>query len=56
MCLVGHHPPGCCIYALQITALDNVSSNSKEATNTLLRNFYVDCVLTSVSSVTDALT
>ena len=48
--------PGCCNYALQGTALDNVSSYSKEATNTLLRNFYVDDLLKSVPSVTDSLT
>ena len=48
--------PGCCNYTLRRTALDNVSSYSKEATNTLLRNFYVNDVLKSVPSVRDALT
>ena len=52
----GTSSPGCCNYALQRTARGNVSSYSKEATNTLLRNFYVDDVLKSVPSVTDALT
>ena len=52
----GTSSPGCCNYALRGTALDNVSSYSKEATNTLLRNFYVDDVLKPVSSVRDALT
>ena len=47
--------PGCCNYALQRTAFNNVSSYSKEATNTLLRNSYVDNVLKSVPSVRDAL-
>ena len=48
--------PGCCNYAFRRTAPDNVSSYSKEATNTLLRNFYVDDVLKPVPSVRDALT
>ena len=48
--------PGCCIYALQRTALDNVSSYSIKATNTVMRNLYVDEVLKSVPSVRDALT
>ena len=48
--------PGYCNYALRRTALDNVSSYSKEVTNTLLRNFYVDDVLKSVPLVRDALT
>ena len=48
--------PGCCNYALQKTALNNVSSYSNEASNTLLRNFYVDDVQKSVPSVRDALT
>ena len=52
----GTSSPGCCNYALQRTALGNVSSYSKEATNTLLRNFYVDDVLKPVPSVIDALT
>ena len=52
----GTSSPGCCNYALRRTALDNVSSYSKEVTNTLLRNFYVDDVLKSVPSVRDALT
>ena len=51
----GTSSPGCCNYALRRTALDNVSSYSKEVTNTLLRNFYVD-VLKSLPSVRDALT
>ena len=51
-----HVSRGYCNYALRRTALDNVSSYSKEATNTLLRNFYVDDVLKSVPSVRDALT
>ena len=52
----GTSPPGCCNNALRRTALDNVSSYSKEAINTLLRNFYVDDVLKSVPSVRNALT
>ena len=52
----GTSSPGCCNYALRRTALDNVSSYSKEAINTLLRNFYVDDVLKSVPSVRNALT
>ena len=52
----GTSPPGCCNYALRRIALDNVSSYSKEATNTLLGNFYVDDVLKPVPSVRDALT
>ena len=48
--------PGCCNYALGRTALDNVSSYSKEAPNTLLRKFYVNNVLKSIPSVRDALT
>ena len=52
----GKSSPGCCNYAFRRTALDNVSSYIKEATNTLLRNFYVDDVLKSVPSVRDALT
>ena len=52
----GTSSPGCCNYALRRTALDNVSSYSKEVTNTLLRNFYVDDVLKPVPSVRDALT
>ena len=46
---------GCCNYTLQRKALDNVSSHSKEVTNTLLRNFYADVVLKSVSSLRSAL-
>ena len=42
--------------ALQRRALDNVSSYIKEATNTLLRSFYVNGVLKSVPSVRDVLT
>ena len=45
--------PGCCNYALQRTDFNNVSSYSKEATNTLLRNSYVHNVLKSVPSVRD---
>ena len=45
---------GCCNYALQRAALDNVSSYSKEATITLLRGFYVNDMLKSVLSVRDA--
>ena len=52
----GTSSPGCCNYALRKTALDNVSSYSKEATNTLLRNFYLNDVLKLVLSVRDALT
>ena len=52
----GTSSPGCCNYALRRTALDNVSSYSQEAINTLLRNFYVDDVLKSVPSVRNALT
>ena len=51
----GTSSPGCCNYALQRTALDNVSSYIKEATNILLINVYVDDVLKSVPSVRDAL-
>ena len=53
--LGGTSSPGCCNYALRKTVLDNISSYSKEATNTLLRNFYVGDVLKSVPSVRDAL-
>ena len=49
----GTSSPGCCNYALQRTAPDSVSSYSEEATNSLLRNFYVDDVLKSMPSVTD---
>ena len=49
----GTSSPGCCNYALRRTALDNVSSYSKEATNTLLRYFCVDDVLKPVPSVRD---
>ena len=55
-CIWWKSPPGCCNYALRRIALDNVSSYSKEAINTLLRNFYVDDVLKSVPSVRNALT
>ena len=48
--------PGCWDYTLQRIALDNVSSYSKQATNTILRNFYVDDVLKWVQSLRDALT
>ena len=51
----GTSSPRCCNYALLRTTVDNVSSYSKEATNTLLRNFYVDDGLKSVPSVRDAL-
>ena len=50
----GTSSPGCFNYDLLRTAL-NVSSYSKEVTNTLLTNFYVDNVLKSVPSVRDAL-
>ena len=52
----GTSSPRCCNYALRRTALDNVASYSKEATNALLRNLYVDDVLKSVPPVRDALT
>ena len=52
----GTSSPGCCNYALRRTTLDNVSSYSKEATNAILRNFYVDDVLKSAQSVRDVLT
>ena len=52
----GTSSPRCCSYALRRTALDNVSSYSKEVPNTLLRNFYVDDVLKSVPSERDSLT
>ena len=52
----GTSSPGYCNYVLLRTALGNVSSYSKEATNTLLRNFYEDDGLKSVPSVRDALT
>ena len=42
---------GCCNYALRWTVLDNVSSYSKEATNTLLEKFYLDDVLESIPSL-----
>ena len=45
---------GCCNYALRRTALDNSLRYNKEATNSLLRDFYVDDVLKSVLSVRDA--
>ena len=51
----GISSPGCCNYAFQITALGNVSSYSKETTNTLLRNFYVHDVLKSVPPVRDVI-
>ena len=47
---------GCYNYTLQRTALNNVSSYSKEATNTLLIKFYGDDMLKSVPSVRDAVT
>ena len=47
--------PGYCNYTLRRAALGNVLSYSKEATNTLLRIFYVDDVLKSVPLVRDAL-
>ena len=46
---------GCCNCALQRTVLDNVSSNTKELANTLLRNSHKDNVLKPVPSVRDAL-
>ena len=52
----GTSSSACGNYALRITALDNVSGYIKEATNTLLRNFYVNYLLKSVPSVKDALT
>ena len=52
----GTSSPGCCNYTLGKQALDNVSSYSKEAINTLPRNFYVDDILKSVPSVREALT
>ena len=45
-----------CNYALRRTALDDVLRYSKEANNTLLRNFYMDDVPKPVPSVRDALT
>ena len=47
--------PGYCNYTLRRAALGNVLSYSKEATNTLLRIFYVDDKLKSVPSIRDAL-
>ena len=52
----GTSSAGCCSYALLRTALDNVTSYSKEATNTFLGIFLVDDVLKSVPSVRDTLT
>ena len=52
----GTSSSGCCNYALGRPALDNVSSYSKEAINTILRNFYVDDILKLVPSVREALT
>ena len=43
--------PGYCNYTLRRAALGNVLSYSKEATNTLLRIFYVDDKLKSVPSI-----
>ena len=51
----GTSSPVYCNHALQRAALDNVSSYSKEATNTILRNFYVDGMLKSVPSAREAL-
>ena len=50
----GTSSPGCFNYDLLRTAL-NVSSYSKEVTNTLMTNFYVDNLLKSVPSVRVAL-
>ena len=52
----GTSPPECCNYALRRTVLDNVSGYIKEETNTFLTNFYLNDVLKSVPSVSDALT
>ena len=51
----GTSSTGCCNYAIQRTALDNVSSYSKESANILLINSHVDKVLKSVPSVRGAL-
>ena len=51
----GTSSPVYCNHALQRAALDNVSSYRKEATNTILRNFYVDGMLKSVPSAREAL-
>ena len=45
--------PSCCNYVLRKTADDNVADFSREAVDTVRRNFYVDDCLKSVSS-TDA--
>ena len=47
---------GCYNYSLRKTALNNVSSYNKEATSTLLKNFYGNDVVRSLPSVREAIT
>ena len=47
--------PSCANYALRKTALDNKGSFSKEASEILFKNFYVDDILRSVENPTSAI-
>ena len=46
----GTSSPGCCNYALRITAIDNEARYAEEASKTLLHNFYVDDLIKSVET------
>ena len=46
--------PGCANYALRRTAIDHKENSSVEAVNTLLEDFYVDDLLKSVDSISEA--
>ena len=48
--------PSCATFALQRTAQENRSKSSDEAVDTVLKNFYVDDCLKSVSTETQAIT
>ena len=48
--------PSCATFALQRTAQENGSKSSDEAVDTVLKNFYVDDCLKSVSTETQAIT
>ena len=61
-CEMGRHvlggvsSPSCSNYALKKTADDNKLKYGLEAADTLNKNFYVDDMLKSVASVTEAIT
>ena len=52
----GTSSPGCCNYALQKTAIDNVVRYGEEASKIFLHNFFVDDLLKSVEIEESAVT